>query len=60
MDRREIRFMGVGWIHLAQMWSGGDSCEHGNESLRAIKCNEFLDWLSALCSFSRSMLQGGS
>jgi hypothetical protein len=43
MDRREIGFGGVDWIHLAQDGQVAGSCEHGNEPSGSIKCREFLD-----------------
>lgn len=31
MDREELGWEGVDWIHLAQYRATGASCEHGNE-----------------------------
>jgi hypothetical protein len=47
MDRREIVFEGVDWIHVAQDRQG--PCEQDNEPSGSIKCLEFR-------SFSRRTL----
>jgi hypothetical protein len=42
----EIRWEGVGWMHLTQDRPVVNSCEHGNEPLGSIKGREFLYKLS--------------
>jgi hypothetical protein len=46
MDLRDIGWDGMYWTDLAQnrdQWR--ESCEHGNEPSRSIKCWEVLEWL---------------
>jgi hypothetical protein len=42
MNLEEIWREEANWIHLAQNKAG--LCEHGNESSRSMKYEEFLDW----------------
>jgi hypothetical protein len=43
VGKREIGWEGVDWMHLAQVSTTGNSCEHGNEPSGSIKDGEFLD-----------------
>jgi hypothetical protein len=46
-DRREMRWEGVDWMHLAQDRDQvAETCEHGNEPLSSIQEGEFLEQIS--------------
>jgi hypothetical protein len=43
MSLREIGWEVVDWIHLAQVGTSGEPCEHDNKLSGSIKGGEFLD-----------------
>jgi hypothetical protein len=43
VDLKQVQYVGVNWIQLAQESRVASSCENGTERSGSIKCTEFHD-----------------